>query len=37
MQTRSVFLVMVLGLIVVHTTVSAQVTFTRIGTLGLQP
>jgi hypothetical protein len=27
MQTRSVFLAMVLGLIVVHTTVSAQVTF----------
>jgi hypothetical protein len=37
MQTRSVFLAMVLGVIVVHTTGSAQVAFTRIGTLGLQP
>jgi hypothetical protein len=37
MQTRRVFLAVVLGLIVVHTTVSAQVTFTRIRPLGLRP
>jgi hypothetical protein len=29
MQTRSIFLAVVLGLIVVHTTESAQVTFYR--------